>query len=240
MNLIVGFGETGQGLGGLIKNFEVVEIDKQPKGKADVMHICIPPDDKFVEVVKNYIDKYKPELTIIHSSVIPGTTRKISDDVVYSPIRGRHLRMTEDLQHYTKFFGAVNKKKALEAERYFKMLGCKTKVFDNPEEPELFKLLDNLYYAWDVIFHDFIDECCAKYEASFDNWQIFNRVYNDEVVQVPGREQHHRSILTPPGKKIGGHCLWENAWLLSQDMKSPYLDLIINFDKEKYDRLVNI
>ena len=250
MIAIIGYGQIGKGLSEALNNPNTLVIDPgqdhpvpEISPYIDVMHICFPPGEggEFKWDVNWYIDHFNPALTIIHSSVIPGETRRIQEGkpeahIVYSPVRGRHSRMSRDIKHYTKFLGAVNIESSKKAAAYFKDAGIKTHIFSNPETPELVKLLDNLYYAWDSIYHDFIADSCEKYGVQFTDWQLFNKSYNEQVVQIPGREDHMRSVLEPPKGKLGGTCLWENAWLLSHDFDHKVLDHIVKFDPEKLER----
>src|SRR5437764_14263102 len=92
--IVVGLGEVGKPL------FEIISIRHQafwividlaaPLNRCDVMHVCFPfRDEKFVGQVVEYIGRYQPALTIINSTVAPGTTRRIAVEsgapVVNSP-----------------------------------------------------------------------------------------------------------------------------------------------------------
>ena len=62
----------------------------------DVLHVCYPFQiEDFVGVTAGYIDRFKPKVTVINSTVAVGTTRQISErtgtDVVNSPVRGNML-----------------------------------------------------------------------------------------------------------------------------------------------------
>ena len=63
------------------------------------MHLCIPfqSPHQFETVALGYINRFQPVLTIINSTVLPGTTRSIAEKsgsaVAYSPVRGKHVRM---------------------------------------------------------------------------------------------------------------------------------------------------
>src|SRR5437660_10025837 len=81
--------------------------------QCDVMHICFPfQNGKFVGQVVEYIHQYRPALTVINSTVAPGTTRTIAAEsgtaVVHSPVRGTHARMQQEVLHYAKLIGALD------------------------------------------------------------------------------------------------------------------------------------
>src|SRR6267378_1366386 len=105
--LVVGLGEVGSALSQVLKNAgRVLEHDierrefDEPIG---VMHLCFPftRQDDFVDTALSYIERFKPELTIINSTVVPGTSRLIAEKaavpIAYSPVRGKHVRMAQDM-----------------------------------------------------------------------------------------------------------------------------------------------
>jgi len=83
--VIVGLGEVGKPLLEIIKSrYETFGVDiNRPASisQCDVMHICFPfQSGEFVGQVVEYIDQYGPALTIINSTVAPGTTRRIATE----------------------------------------------------------------------------------------------------------------------------------------------------------------
>ncbi|PYK73752.1 MAG: hypothetical protein DME42_06180, partial [Verrucomicrobia bacterium] len=140
--IIVGLGEVGKPLLEIItKRHEVfgVDIDSAaPVDRCDVMHICFPFRGKeFTGQVSEYIRRYQPDLTIINSTVAPGTTRHIATGsgkpVVNSPVRGKHVRMQEEMLHYTKFVGALDMESGVRAADHFQSVGMRTKLLGSPE-----------------------------------------------------------------------------------------------------------
>ena len=126
--VIVGLGEVGKPLLEIMKSrYQTFGVDiNQPASvsQSDVMHICFPfQDDKFVGQVVEYIHHYRPALTVVNSTVAPGTTRRIAAEsgaaVVNSPVRGKHARMQEELLHYTKFIGALDPHSGQRAVEHF-------------------------------------------------------------------------------------------------------------------------
>jgi len=111
--VVVGLGEVGRPLlECLSEHYNVIGIDVAPPagpvGKVDVLHVCYPFAIKdFVGETARYIELFRPPLTIINSTVGVGTTRTIAERtgvaVVHSPVRGKHVRMKQELRTYTKF-----------------------------------------------------------------------------------------------------------------------------------------
>jgi UDP-N-acetyl-D-mannosaminuronate dehydrogenase len=116
--VIAGLGEVGKPLLQLLSKFHsTVGVDiaapSSLPSHVDVLHICFPFEIKdFIGETARYIELFSPKLTVINSTVGVGTTRAIADrtgaPVVNSPVRGKHVRMLEELSHYTKFIGALN------------------------------------------------------------------------------------------------------------------------------------
>ena len=112
---IIGYGEIGESLEKcyLGKDFNISIVDtgkniNQLTGKVDILNIAIPftGRQQFTKIVTQYIEKYSPKLTIIHSTITPGTTKLIIDitkaRVVHSPIRGIHPNLYEGLKSFVK------------------------------------------------------------------------------------------------------------------------------------------
>src|SRR5437016_2194303 len=115
--VIVGLGEVGKPLLEILKSrYQTFGVDiNQPASisQCDVIHVCFPlQSGASVRQVVEYIEQYRPALTVINSTVAPGTTRNIAvksgTAVVHSPVRGKHVRMQEEMLHYTKFVGALD------------------------------------------------------------------------------------------------------------------------------------
>src|SRR6187399_63597 len=141
--VVVGLGEVGKPLLQLVsEKHNGIGIDigpsaEDPRG-ADVLHICFPFQIKdFVGKAARYIELIRPGVTVINSTVAVGTTRKVAErtrtDVAYSPVRGKHARMLEDLRKYTKFIGGIDKAGSAAAAAHFESLGLKTRILSSPE-----------------------------------------------------------------------------------------------------------
>jgi UDP-N-acetyl-D-mannosaminuronate dehydrogenase len=135
---------------------QTLGVDIEPVVKKyqgiDVMHICFPFQIKdFVGEVTRRIEQFKPALTIIDSTVAVGTTRAVAERsgaaVVNSPVRGKHVRMVEELLHYTKFVGALDPAAGERAAGHFQSLGMKTRILSSPEATELAKLTETTYFG---------------------------------------------------------------------------------------------
>jgi UDP-N-acetyl-D-mannosaminuronate dehydrogenase len=239
--LVIGFGEIGKSIynvvdkSGKYKLFkkDVEELDL--KEKIDVMHVCIPDSDKFVELICGYIAKYKPKLTIINSTVRPGTTQKIYEKtkalVVHSPVRGRHPDLEGGIYKFVKFIGPTSAEAGKLAQEHFESIGIKTEVFKSAVNSEVGKLLCTTYYAVNIAFHQEMNRICSAYGADFDESVTrFNATMTMDIEhKIP------RPVMYPGF--IGGHCLIPNIMILKKDVKSDFLDDILKSNEKRKKEL---
>lgn len=245
--LVVGLGEVGRPLLDLVKEsreFDVYGFDSD-KAKMrtvkqgplpenfDVIHICLPCSDrdKFVTIVRNYIDRFRPSLTIINSTVPPGTTMNIwrssnEKQVAYSPIRGVHKGddyMKWEIKRWTKYVGGATKEAGESAREHFEQVGLETKVLAGATEAELAKLFETTYRAWMITCYQEMHRISAHFKADFDDAVDFledtHRVRLDRPVMFPG--------------EIGGHCLIPNTELLLKSYDSEFLKLILKSNEKR-------
>jgi len=237
-HLVIGAGEVGGALYQILnKRYSTQIRDKEDrvKGHFQVLHVAYPaypPVEHFVKVTRDYIKKYKPELTIIHSTVPVGTTAQIGGNVVHSPIRGMHNKrhhpgitkanvhkgakgdlelFAKSLKKFVKYFGGA---KAREAAEYFKKAGVPVQVFKKAETTELLKLLDTAYYGWNVMFAKEAKRIADEYGLDFDEVYTIPNTHYNEGYRKHGMHHVVRPVLKHMPGKIGGHCVVPNAYLL--------------------------
>ena len=131
--VVVGLGEVGRPLFNLLSTaYDCVGVDLAPvhiDRPCSVLHLCIPYQIRdFIGVCADYVAKYQPQLTVLHSTIAPGTTRALqeataSDRVVFSPVRGKHARMESDMLRYKKFVAASTPEIAAEAAAFLQPNG---------------------------------------------------------------------------------------------------------------------
>jgi glutaredoxin len=229
---ILGFGEIGKAISGFYKNPKIKDLNRDDGlVGVEILHICIPWSDKFINIVKKEIEEVKPKLTIIHSTVAPGTTKKIGGMVVHSPVRGVHPNLFKGIKTFIKYIGAEDKKAGALAEKYLKSLGIKTKVFYPATTTEIGKILDTTYYGVIIAWHKEMKKMCNKLGVDFENSVTdFNNTYNEGYTKL-GKKNVIRPVLFVDEKPIGGHCVVPNAEILKKYVKSEALDLILKYKK---------
>lgn len=217
-NLIIGNGQIGKPLAEILQVKYAVfvrDVGQAPELPAiDVIHICFPYSGEFVGQVIQYVREHQSDLCIVHSTVKPGTTDYISEQVdaimVYSPVKGRHGSMVEDLKRYTKFVAGSGMEIAAVL---FESVGIRAKLFPSTKGLELAKLLETSYTGVLVAWAQTMKRYCDKVELEYFDLMPFLA----EIDYLPHVFQ--------PGY-IGGHCIMPNLDLLEQVRESPFLDAI--------------
>lgn len=222
-NIVIGLGEVGKAIQEIL-SCEGHDPFKKIiySGTCDVIHVCIPHSDKFIEIVKEYKKQFKPSLTIIHSSVPVGTTEKLN--AVHSPIRGVHPNLALGVKIFVKFFGG---KRSCEASKIFSDLGIKTFCVEDSRNTEALKLWDTTQYGIMILLNKEIHKYCEENNLDFDVvYGLGNSTYNEGYVNL-GRHEVVRPYLKYMEGKIGGHCVVPNAKLI----KSQLSKLIVDFNE---------
>ena len=229
--LVVGLGEVGGALASVLeRGGKVLTHDLERREFAEqisVMHLCVPfrePGD-YAAICLSYMRRFRPALTIINSTVVPGTTRKIAQasgmPVAFSPVRGKHVRMEADLLRYTKFVAAPDPAAARYAEEHFRLAGLNTGTLHPPEILELAKLAETSYFGLLIAFAQELNRYAEQVGGSYaDATRLF-----DEVSFLPDCKFF-------PGF-IGGHCVIPNIHLLLELGSSPLFDAILESNARK-------
>ncbi len=114
------------------KKMESLDQSKdQVPAKVDTLQVCLPcgSPEKFVDIIKGYVEQYKPKLAIINSTVPPGTTLKVAANcsclVAHSPARGVHINaehMIWEMKRWTKYVGGADTAASNAAKDHFEKL----------------------------------------------------------------------------------------------------------------------
>jgi len=248
--LVLGLGEVGGSLyevlveSGKFLVFALdLDINKMreagasiPEGRVDVMHVCIPcfNREEFVKSVLEYIEKFNPKITIINSTVPPGTTEELKEKskhfIAHSPIRGVHKsreHMKWELRRWTKYIGGTDDNSAELASKHFRNLGLKVKVLRSSRETELAKLFETTYRAWMIACFQEMHRISRHFDADFD--QIV------DFLEDTHRIRFDRPPMFPD--VIGGHCLIPNTELLLEVYESEFLRLILESNEKRKEEI---
>lgn len=226
---VLGYGEVGAAVAKFYKNprlrkyfggqAKIKDLNRDDGLKGiEILNICLPWSNNFIKIAKKEIKEIRPKLTIIHSTVLPGTTKKIGGMIVHSPIRGIHPNLYEGIKTFVKYIGADNKKAAGLAQKHLNRLGLKTKVFYPSATTEALKIWDTTQYGWMIVLNKEIKKWCEKEKLDFEAiYTEANKSYNKGYLKL-GRLEVVRPYLKYMSGKIGGHCVIPNCRLLNSDI----------------------
>jgi len=192
-NLVIGLGEVGSAIQ------KILECDGYDPGIAglpgvryeyDVLHICFPYSNGFVDSVIGYRELFNASLVVVHSTVPVGTCRLIK--AVHSPIRGVHPHLEKGIRTFVKFFGG---QEANRAAKIFKSKGVHTHCVFNSDDTEALKLWDTTQYGTMILLNKEIKEFCEKNKLDFDTvYTLANKTYNEGYRKL-GRDEVVRPYL---------------------------------------------
>lgn len=226
-DIILGMGEVGETLFHLLeeRNFDIIGIDtdslkcknyfeNQKIVNPEYLHVCLPgelPD--FVDITLNWISRIEGlKVVIIHSTVKPGTTKKIQEKtkvlILFSPVRGVHRRFLDDIKKYTKFISSdeknIDPKIRLDLENRFEKIDW----MSTTKTAELAKILvDTTYYGWLINYAQITKMICEKEGIDFNEmWKFADEIHKN----LGNRPKMYPGI-------IGGHCVIPNLNLIDYD-----------------------
>jgi len=250
--LVVGLGEVGRPLYELLREsgrfvvygFDIDEAKMREVGQSgrglpselDVMHVCVPcfSRDEFVNVVVSCVERFKPKLVIVNSTVPSGTTMDVHKScgclVAHSPVRGVHKsleHMKGELKRWIKYVGGADAESAEAARKHFEKAGLKTKVLKSCLETELAKLFETTYRAWMIACFQEMHRISRHFGADFDAVVDF--------LEDTHRVRFDRPVMFPD--VIGGHCLIQNVELLLKSYDSMFLRLILESNEKRKEEV---
>lgn len=241
--LVVGMGEVGSAIYEIIREtdqYELYGYDIDPNKtantleeiptKIDFLHICVPFNntDKFVGVVKHYADRYSPQAIIIHSTVGPGTTKKVYQEVgipvAFSPVRGKHPFLKQHILFWPKWTCVIPKEYSETIAKHLQSLNLKVRIYEGePETLELAKIFETVYRALLIAW-----------------WQEMHRIAKHFGADMKTITEYIGEIHEKLGDKpplypgvIGGHCLIPNTKILYSVYKSKFLEAILESNAKR-------
>ena len=222
MNGLIGCGEVGSAIEelyiGIYNKPEYLAVRDpslqrtDPLGTCPVIHVCVP-----ASVVESCIlgsESPKEALYILHSTVAPGTCRKLSIQgrhVVHAPVEGRHPNLAEALEDWQMPVSGP-REDVYGALEVLRALGIPADPWVGAwESTELAKHMSTLRLGVDVLFMRHCYELAVKLGADPELvYDRYTRNYNNLYAQ-DGGPGFVRPRLKPVEGPIGGHCVGSNA-----------------------------
>jgi hypothetical protein len=249
--LVLGIGEVGSAIVQLELEGgnDVFVIDKKYDTVPDqnmeyeILHVCIPFSETFIDTVVQYNSLYTPRAIIIHSTVAVGTTdeirNKLEKPVLHSPIRGIHPQLYEGVITFTKYVGGTEEDLISVSDHLSKLNLSITPVIGS-HNTELLKLLSTTYYAHNILFAKWAKDICDHYNADFETvYTHSNQTYNQgyELLEM---FNVIRPVLYPPDERgLGGHCVSNNAKLLHAQTPTEITKNILSLGYDNKDTYKN-
>jgi hypothetical protein len=236
--LIVGRGEIGNSLYSILNKFyptwcddiitDLQIMDKCPE-QIDFLHICLRYTDKFKEIVTDKIKQFKPKFINICTTVPVGTCETFKHPyLVHSTTRGLHPNLVEGLRRIPKHIGGD-----LEAGKvfsdYFSKAGIECVVHNRARTTELLHILNNVHYGINLIFANEASKLCREYGVDYIDYLAYTQT-NNRGFDSLGHSSKVRPILTPPGDKIGGHCVVMSANLIPKEKRPVMIDYLAEYN----------
>lgn len=225
--LILGNGEVGKALYDVLSPFyktAAYDVDPPDLEGVEIMHICFPWTRSFIDTVLAYKERYKPRLTVIHSTVPVGTSTACG--ATHSPIRGNHADMARSIRTFAKFVGGRD---ASEVAEYFNRAGIRPIICQKSDTTELAKILcTTAYGVWIEYTLAVKAKCDAERVPFAEAWTLWQQTYN-EGYQAIGRPEYTRPILAPIERPIGGHCVLPNLDLI----EFGFADIVRTLNRER-------
>ena len=243
--LIVGLGEVGSAIYQIVKDAGVYElygydIDQKKTVNSlseipeelDFIHVCVPFKnvDTFARIIHFYVDRFRPRAIIIHSTVAPGTTKRIYEETkittAFTPVRGKHPYLKQHILFWPKWVCVLPREEEDYVVGHLKSLNLKVKVYrGNPETLELAKIFETVYRALLIAW-----------------WQEMHRItkhFNADMATITEfiGEIHEQLKDKPPMFPgfIGGHCLIPNTLMLYNVYKSKFLEAILESNARRLE-----
>jgi hypothetical protein len=226
--LLAGYGEIGKAIHEVFgKHHDITVYDTngeypQPQGEFDILLVCIPWQDNFIDIVHGYINLHSIKATVIFSTVPIGTTRKIQN-AVHAPIEGKHPKLAESMNNWVWSVGGGN----TYAEYFFDKAKKGYVLCGSPETTEIAKLASTTLYGVNIEFARYVNEICKENKVDYNYINRYNIFYNElyQRLNMPG---YSRYILTPPEGKKGGHCVNNNAKILESQYPSIFNQIVLS------------
>ncbi len=236
--LVIGAGQVGTAIYNVIKGTHesyIRDVEEIAIDGIDVLQICYPDHKGFVETTYKYINQYKPVLTIINSSVEVGTSNKLPDNIVYSPVRGRHPKLEKDLRIYMKFAFSDDNRSLELALRYFKQCGLNMIGYPNHTAGEVVKLLSNIHMGIEIAWRQEVSRILKKFKVREEVYEQWEESYRKGYL-LSGDTNLVRPSMSPD--PIGGHCILQCTEILSRSYPSKVFDFVIESnEKAKREKL---
>lgn len=222
-HLVIGLGEVGSAIQRILlcDGWDSTKKRKPENKPYDMLHICFPYSDSFVESVQKYVHEYIPKYVVVHSTVPVGTCDE--HGWIHSPVRGVHPNLEKGIRTFTKYFGGIN---ADVAAHVFTEQGITTLTTVKAKDTEALKLWDTTQYGIMIALEKEIYAYCKRHGLDFDLvYKHANKSYNEGYMKLE-RPEVVRPYLDQHDGPIGGHCVIPNATIMRNQEAGHYMVML--------------
>jgi len=183
----------------------------------DMMHVCIPfrSPEQFCSAVSFYMKKYVSRYVVVYSTVLPGTCASLGENVVHSPVEGRHPHLIDGFKTFKRIVAGKAYKPIAD---FYMDKGLDVVTYGDARVSELGKMLSTTRYGIYMLFAAEQERMCKELGLEFVDVVLgYQRMYNEGYRKL-NEERFIQPLIVPPEGKIGGHCVVPNAKLLTTIM----------------------
>lgn len=239
--LIIGMGEIGRSLCSLIQPGKIYTRDMSdpdweiPEGGFGIMHVAIRYSETFVQTVIDYAKEYDPKIISVLTTTVPGTCELIENETgiktCHSTTRGLHPHLQMGMQTIVKHIGGPLPAASILSE-HFGSLGIECVIHQSARTTELLHVLNNCHYGINLMFADEASKLCRQFGVDYSQYMFYTATNNEGYTRM-GHDSKVRPVLTPPGGKIGGHCVSHSAGLIPDEMRTPMIEMLSKYNERK-------
>jgi hypothetical protein len=232
-SIIIGMGEVGRAVKQVMSKahqtagYDSKMSDTMPWVENDemkVLHVCIPFSLVFDDHVRNYQKLFKPNYTIVHSTVPVGTCNAL--DVYHSPIRGVFPYLAESLTEFITYLAPKNS----ELKAYLQQTGMDVKCVADTNTTEAGKLWSLTAYALSILLEKEMYKWCEVNDVDYTiAYKHFTHTYNAGYNAL-GMSNYTRPILEHMDGLIGGHCVLPGVEKLVETSKLAQMIMDLTYD----------
>jgi UDP-N-acetyl-D-mannosaminuronate dehydrogenase len=179
----------------------------------------------------SYFKKYKPAIVNICTTIPPETVdelEKTGINFCHSTTRGLHPNLAESVKVITKHIGGAC---ADELAAYFNVARVPCITHNKAKTTALLHILNNVHYGVNLIFADEAAHLCRMHGVDFFDYLLYTKTNNDGYSAL-GHPTKVRPVLTPPGGKIGGHCVTHSATLIKPAERETLFNHVAEYNED--------
>ena len=233
--ILAGMGEIGKAVKEVFGGYhDIYPYDTKggydlPKGHYDILLVCFPWQENFIDIVNAYRNLHHIKATIIFSTVPIGTTRQIPN-AVHCPVEGVHPKLAESMRKWHFILGGNNEI----VNQFFWDTGKYIAISESPESTEIAKLASTTLYGVNIEFARYINEICKQNNVPYGAINFYNECYN-LLYKDMNMPQYSRYILTPPEGKKGGHCVNNNSKILQSQYPNVFNEIVLSDEVAEHE-----